>query len=253
MFQFSACSVAWNNLFSLLCKIIALYIHRDVCQSHAFADVLFVVVSSMLRRLVQIQWHTHVSGWKSLHLFDQMRYMAHEPSMVAPYDRLNSTNLSKRNPVVIASRRLGRVAMSFRVFDPQGIVGILLARRAVGRAEYGREEQREFYTRVGALLLPLEFGLEKYDQRGFLQPLGKRQWAASLCLKLCKINDEPSDPQTKASMKVLSYVSNKWKSLATAATAVALSTTDRLCVRWPLPFTRSSRPWGGQWKERISW
>jgi len=98
-------------------------------------------------------------------------------------------------------------------------------------AGYDRERQKSFYEKVDELLMPLAFSVQKFNQHGLLIPVGSRSLPASTCLSLCKINDEPSEPQRRTSVEALTQVETSWSALATAAAGVALfnhrTTVDR--------------------------
>ena len=114
------------------------------------------------------------------------------------------------------------IAMAYKIDGLLGIAGILIARRAVGKGGYDRTAQKRFYEKMDSMLSPLEFSVRRLNPHGFFQPAEARCMLASKCLMLCKINDEPSDPQTLQSVDALNYLEKQWSSLATGAAAVAL-------------------------------
>ena len=111
--------------------------------------------------------------------------------------------------------------MAYRIEDLQGLVGVLVARRAASAEKRTRKQHKEFYNAVDQLLLEVRFRKICYDARWTEKPAVVCRSSAKALLQHAKINSKDSDPQTLRCLEVLSHVSQDADSLFAFAGALA--------------------------------
>ena len=111
--------------------------------------------------------------------------------------------------------------MAYRIEGLQGLVGVLIARRAASAEKQTQKQQKEFYNAVDQLLLEVQFRKICFDARWAEKSAVICRSSAKALLQDAKINSEGSDPQTLRCLEVLSHVSQDADSLFACAGALA--------------------------------